>query len=145
MITRLGLTVVLLSACDSARTLSIDGKSLTIAASAAVADCPKCPACVAPPEPAKSINWIYTGRDAVQPLSADGGSIAVDDPGWDCKYSSIGHLGTGVAASENVELECVLGKAHVKTFIQCNLQQGSVDSVNLGLGRTTVFVTCDAR
>lgn len=170
MITRLALIALLLSGCDTARSLSINGKTVSLGASAAVADCPKCPACSASSEPADTVVpvaamppqppvaagvnwWVFTTADTtdanpMRGLWPGGGAIPVSEPGWRCTHSapSRGTYPKSSSHSEVVEsvvLDCNRGAARVRNTAICAIRKGVYDRAALFLGADAqVAVSC---
>jgi hypothetical protein len=142
MLRRLAPLLLLATACNSSHSLNVDGKTVTLGASAAVSDCPKCPASAAP-RAASAIKWSFypNGEKLQGPLLSGGGTIDPDEPGWACTYTAPYRLGD----QETVELDCEFGKAHVEVIAMCRLRRGEHDSQALHLGkRGMVLVACEA-
>ena len=106
------ILLLLATACDARRSVS-DGKSVTLAASASVADCPTCPVCAPEPDtgspvaqvpplppsppspPLAGINWyIHSSGDTGGPRGTfrgiwpGGGPIPVKAAGWHCSHTA---------------------------------------------------------
>jgi len=161
------LLLLLATACDSTRSVSIDGKRVTLGASASVADCPTCPVCApepdagppvgslppVPPEPAAAgISWfIHSSADDGGPtprrgMRPGGGEIPVKAAGWRCTQTALERDETLGWLSESVGLECRHGAARVRSRAECTMQMGSYDSARLVLAEDgQVEVTCAMR
>ena len=143
MLHRLAPMLIMLAACNSTRSVSVDGKTVTLGASAAVRDCPKCRTCPGrPPQGAKTIKWNYASDAGFVSLLPAGGSIPTDEPGWACSYSAMWR----VSGTEDVEGTCKYGATSVKHMVSCDFWDWWHGSALFDIGEHGhIMVACQAQ
>ena len=142
---RLALLLLLSLTSCSSHSLNIDGKTVTLGASAAVADCPKCRTCpLSPPLHSNAIKWDYVSDASagLVSLQPSGGSIPTNEPGWACSYSAMWN----VKETQYVEATCTYGSTRVRQVLYCDFWDYWHDSTRLEIGEHgTVMIMCQAQ
>ena len=164
------LLLALLIACTNGQSLTADGKTVTLGASATASDCPKCAPCaqragidasadvgVVAPLPPENVRrgiswWILTSKGGRRGAWPNGGPIPIELAGWRCEHTPPQREqvrppdGSG-GTYEGLTVKCHYGEAAVSISATCTLGEGvehRVSSVMLG-DNFHLDVGCDVR
>lgn len=155
------LLVALLPACNSPHSLTLDGKTVTVGASAEVTSCPPCQPCAStepptaaapvpplPPEPIEGpgINWWINveGDAGVRGLHPGGGPIPLGKSAWRCEHSKPDRAEYAKEAGpfEMVSMRCEVAGHTVSANAICHLERGRRDTKSLTLDGLVVTLGC---